>query len=296
MRVTVFGSVAFDTVGLVDRLPEPESTARVASLALVPGGAAGNVAARLGALGARPALAATVGPDFGGSAYERALAKLGVDLSRLVRVEEATAHAFIFNAPDGHQVLFFHPGASTRLAAMPVRETDLAHFSAGEIPAYPAHMERAEYVTFDPGQEVYHRPIADIEACLPHVDVWFGNKRELDRLARASPALAIRAMLKTGVDAVVETRGGEGTLVHTAAGSTVIPAVPAQLVDATGAGDAHRAGYLLALAGGLGFEDAARVASASAAFAVETLGPQTSLPDARAVAARYAATFGRWPL
>src|SRR5687768_6849028 len=81
------GTVAFDTVGLVARLPAPDTTARVRRVETRHGGTAGNVAVALARLGAPPAVVAAVGPDFPGSAYARHLAALGVDTRDLVVVD-----------------------------------------------------------------------------------------------------------------------------------------------------------------------------------------------------------------
>lgn len=293
--VRVFGTVAFDTVGLVERLPSPDTTARVTELAHRFGGTGGNVAVALARLGVRPTLVAAVGPDFAGSDYERRLLDLGVDLSALVRTDQPTAHAYVWSAADHGQATYFHPGASRELAKAEPRPADLAHFGAGEMSAYAPHMERAAVATLDPGQEVFHRRTDEIVALFPLVDVLFLNGHEAARLRR-DVGFDDAAAWRHGMKAVVLTRGRDGCEIRTPEGVEAVPAVPARAVDPTGAGDAHRAGFLFGLENGLPYRDCARLASVCAAFAVEAVGPQEGLPGLDAVRRRYEAVFGPWPL
>ncbi len=295
--VRVMGSVAIDTIGLVPLLPEADATAGVLSVTDSPGGAGGNVAHALARLGVPVSLAASVGPDFAGSAYEATLRNAGVDLSGLARTTTPTAHAYIFSETGGpRQMLFFHPGASARTREVEVRKADVGHFAAGEIPVYPAHMDACDFVTFDPGQELFHRDIAEILACLPHVDVLFCNGKERRILEAAG--FRLDAFLEGRACAVVETRGAEGALLHEpGAKSTRIPSAGArEVADPTGAGDSHRAGFLFGLHHGLDLESCVRIAGVVASFTIETVGPQTGLPDLEQVRARHAESVGPWPL
>lgn len=286
--LTVVGTLAYDTMAAVDRLPKPEETAGVRAVRVdVFGGTAGNVAMALAKLGARPRVLAGVGPDFSGSAYENALTRAGVDLSTLVHASEPTSRAYIFYDAHGAQMTAFYSGASRALAS--ARVPPLAgrvHFAAGEISVYPKLMKQAEWVSFDPGQEVFHRSHDEILACLEHVDLLFLNKLERERLA-----IPIRNLVDAGTT-VVETRGAEGATIHTLGSDTTIPAAPATPKDPTGAGDAHRAGFLYALDKGATVEKAARFAAVLGAFAVESVGPQDGLPSLEQAKERYQKAWG----
>ena len=278
--LTVVGTVAWDTLALVERLAEPETTGGVRHVhADVPGGTGGNVSTALARLGARPRLVGAVGPDFADSGYERALLAAGVDLSGLVRMPTPTSRAYVFVEPTGRQQTYFFPGASRELVAQPVRGR--VHFAAGEVACYPAMMQQATWVSFDPGQEVFHRDHKEILACLPQVDLLFLNRHERDRLALDVPALARDGTL------VVETRGKDGTLVHAPEGDITVPGIDVPAKDPTGAGDAHRAGFLYALDKGADLRSAARFANVLGSFAVEGVGPQATLPTLAAAKARY---------
>lgn len=289
--LTIVGTLALDTLGEVARLPSAEETGGVRRVQPdVFGGTAGNVAMALARLGARPRVLAAVGPDFAGSAYERALSEAGVDLSLVVRAKEPTSRAYIFFDDAGRQVTYFYAGASRALSDAKPRVEGRVHFAAGEIGAYPALMRSAGWVSFDPGQEVFHRDLAQIVACLEHVDLLFLNRHERARLEKDA-GLSVPALVASGTT-VVETRGAEGAILHAPGGDVAVPAAPARPVDPTGAGDAHRAGFLYALDKGAALERAARFASVLGAFAVEAVGPQANLPTLDAARRRYHEAWG----
>lgn len=289
--ITVVGTLALDTLAGVARLAEPEETAGVRSLRPEAfGGTAGNVAMALARLGLPPRILAGVGADFAGSAYERALLDAGVELDGLVRTDQPTSRAYIFYDSEGRQATYFYPGASVRLGGSG-RISGRAHFAAGEISAYPALMRQADWVSFDPGQETFHRSLDQILACLPHVDMLFVNRHERERLERDA-GMDVGRILASGVDVVVETRGADGTLVHGREGAREVPAVPVVARDPTGGGDAHRAGFLYALERGADLETAARFANVLGSFAVEQVGAQEGLPVLEDALARHEKAYG----
>jgi len=77
------------------------------------------------------------------------------------------------------------------------------------------------------------------------------------------------------VDALVVTRGGEGSVVYTGDDEIEIPTVNVDnAVDPTGCGDAYRAGLLLGLENGWDWETSGRVGSLIGAIKVQQEGTQ----------------------
>ena len=66
--------------------------------------------------------------------------------------------------------------------------------------------------------------------------------------------------------------GASGCLVADGRSTRHVPALPARVVDTTGAGDCWDAGFIAALAAGWTVPDAARAGHACAAFCVEHVG------------------------
>lgn len=290
--LTVVGTLAFDTLARVKALATPEHTGGIASLqADAPGGTAGNVAVALARLGARCRVVSAVGPDFARSAYAAQLEAAHVDLSALFVGSLPTSRAYVFFDEAGAQVTYFYGGASREFAPPPESlRGHRAHFCAGEISKYPALMEQAAWASFDPGQELFHRDFAQIEACLPHADILFSNRHEIRIFEQHGWTLA--RLLEAGIEAVVETRGGEGTIVHTRAGHFPAPAIGVRALDPTGAGDAHRAGFLYAIERGADHGGAARFANVLGSFAVEQIGAQAGLPTLAQAIERHEKAYG----
>jgi nucleoside kinase len=292
--LAVMGTVALDTIALVERLPARNETARVSEVRDDHGGCGGNVAALLATLGLRPRLASSVGRDFPKTEYGQKLKRLGVGLDGLHFSDLPTARAFLFTDAKGEQQIYYSPGASPEMARCAPFKAGVAHFAAGEISAYPAFMERCERVSFDPGQEVFHRDPEEIRACLPHVDYLFLNEHEVRYLGKALD-MGIDDFLAAGPDVLIESRGSKGQWIHQRDGRLASPAAKARAVDPSGAGDAHRAGFLYGLARGYKLEVCARLGSVAAAFVLEAVGAQTNLPTEARLKERYKREFGTLP-
>ena len=95
------------------------------------------------------------------------------------------------------------------------------------------------------------------------------------------------------IGAVVVTRGGEGSTVHTREGAIDVPAVPPDgLVDPTGCGDAYRAGLLYGMARHWEWRKSARLASVMGSIKIAHRGGQNHRPTRDDIASRLHAAFG----
>jgi adenosine kinase len=76
-------------------------------------------------------------------------------------------------------------------------------------------------------------------------------------------------------EALIVTRGAEGSTIFTKSGPINIPCAKAKaIVDPTGCGDAYRAGLIHGLLHGLDWQTTGRIASLMGAIKIESLGPQ----------------------
>ena len=307
MSILVCGSIAYDTIMVFqDRfrnhiLPDQLHILNVAFL--VPtlrrefGGTAGNIAYNLKLLGEDPWIMATVGHDF--EPYARRLAALGLD-TRHVRTlpEEFTAQAFITTDMDDNQITAFHPGAMSHAHLNAVADVNAAALAIVSPDGRQGMVEHARDLSaagipyvFDPGQG------------LP---MFSGD--ELMQMMRGARALAVNdyearvVEQKTGrsvaeiartVEAVVVTRGAEGSEVHAGGRVEQVPAVKAAaLVDPTGCGDAYRAGLLYGMARGWSWRKCASLASVMGSIKIGHRGGQNHAPAREEIARRFAAAFG----
>ncbi|MBI4392845.1 MAG: carbohydrate kinase family protein [Euryarchaeota archaeon] len=288
--ITVVGTVAFDSIGLARRLPSPDEAVELSSLREEPGGCAGNVAHGLARLGADVTLRASVGPDFADSDYEKMLMFEQVRLD-LYRSTLPTARAMLVGDGAGHQQIYFHAGASKDTSRLHPVSAGLAHFAAGEFSAYPWLMRDCKTVSFDPGQELLHASLRDVETCFQYVHYLFVNEHEMAHLERGL-GLTVAKLLERVKEALIVTHGAKGALIHTKKGDIRVPSVKADVVDPTGAGDAHRVGFLYGLENKYGMEICGRLGSTVASFVLEGAGAQANLPTLGEARERYAEAFG----
>jgi adenosine kinase len=308
MTALICGSLAYDTVMVFPgRFREhilPESIHMLNVSFLVPsmkrnfGGCSGNIAYNLRLLGGEGAPMATVGTDFG--VYAQWLTDCGVRTDHVLTIEgEFTAQAFITTDLDANQINAFHPGAMDHshrnqvpldagvtlgVIAPDGREGMLAHsmqFAAAGVP-----------VLFDPGQQL---PRFDRAELLGFVERsrWIAVNDYEAQLLRDRTGEDI-AMLAKQVDALIITRGAQGSVIMTGGREIAIPAArPDAVVDPTGCGDAYRAGLIYGLIRGLDWETTGRIASLLGALKIAHAGTQNHRFTAGEFAARFRAAFGR---
>jgi adenosine kinase len=261
------------------------------------GGCAGNIAYNLKGLGGEPVVMATVGDD--GVGYLERLASQNV-AAEGVRIVPGTftAQAFIITDLDDNQITAFHPGAMNEahrnlvgdvadialgIVAPDGREGMRSHvrqFAAARIP-----------FIFDPGQglPLFSGPeLIEMVDCADYVAV---NDYEARLLAERT-GLSIEE-IAARVDALIVTRGGEGSRIYADGSALEIPALkPTALVDPTGCGDAYRAGLLYGIGQRWDWERTGRLASVLGSIKIASRGGQNHAPDRDAVASLYREEFG----
>ncbi|MBK8321957.1 MAG: carbohydrate kinase family protein [Betaproteobacteria bacterium] len=307
MSILVCGSIAYDTI-MVFRdqfknhiLPDQIHILNVAFL--VPdmrrefGGCAGNIAYSLKLLGEDPLIMATVGHDF--DPYERRLDQLGLSRRHVKRVaDQFTAQAFITTDIDDNQITAFHPGAMSNShenridGTTGVRLAIVSPDGRQGMVEHAGDLARAKipYI-LDPGQGLPMFSGEDLLAMLSGARALTVNDYEA-RMVEQKTGLTV-AELARRVEAVVVTRGAEGSEIHTGGGQIRVPAVkPDALVDPTGCGDAFRAGLLHGLAKGWDWTRSARLASLMGSIKIAFRGGQNHKPSTGEIERRYLEAFG----
>ena len=292
----VYGHVNLDYIIDVSRLPRPNTSIQIEKETVYFGGTGANVARLAAAMGVDTALASFVGEDFPDS-YATALRDSGVDISDLMRVENyATPRVWIFSDPRGNQMAVVDQGPMRDAEKLPLMtETalmaDWVHFCTGR-PEYYAKVAReaskaGRSISLDPAQEIHYVYTAEtLRSMIRHADLFFGNEKEVAKAAKMLRVAGARGLLRH-VEAVLETKGGKGSLVHERDGITAIPAIrPKRLVDYTGAGDAFRSGFYAGLSRGHDMVVCAILGSSASSFALEAKGTQSVLPTYQQVLER----------
>ncbi len=262
------------------------------------GGCAGNIAYNLKLLGDEPEIMATVGHDFG--PYDQRLAELGLGKRYIRRIEEQfTAQAFITTDIEDNQITAFHPGAmgSAHLnRIIDTRGITLGIVSPdgrdGMIEHARGFAEARIPFLFDPGQGLPMFAGEELLAMLKGARALTVNDYEgrmfEEKTGRGLPEIARM------VEAVIVTRGAEGSTLLTGGQQIAIPAVkPEALVDPTGCGDAYRAGLLHGMAQGWDWVRSARLASVMGAIKIAHRGGQNHRPAREQIAAKYREAFAQ---
>jgi len=292
VEIVVVGSINLDLSLDLDRFPQPGETVLGRGLLRGGGGKGANQAVAAARLGRRVGLVGLVGHDGDGGALRALLEAEGIDLSAVgVHPTAPTGLAVIEVDSSGENRIVVIPGANGE-----VRPDDLGPVGgllAGatvvlaqlEIPVPTvealARRPRSGRLILNPA------PAAPVD--LTGVDLVVPNRTELAILAGADPASDIDEVVDQALaiggdpEAVIATLGAGGSLVvQGLRGGPVavdaVPAVPADAVDTTGAGDAYCGGLADALCLGADLVDAARWATRVASVAVTRPGAWDAFP------------------
>ena len=268
---------------LAPAVPGTSNPARGSTAA---GGVARNVAENLALLGQPVALVAAVGDDDAGARLRGRLASLGVDVTA-VRVAPGTPTAEYTAVldPRGQLVLGVADMAVLDLVSVP--DVDAAWPERGWVfadcnlaPEVLAHVLRRglDEAQVRVAVDAVSTPkVTRLPADLTGLDLLFCNQDEARAVLAAGPvpggarpvdAALARGLRAAGAGRVVLTRGAQGVLLADDRGEREIAAVPARVVDVTGAGDALVAGTLSGLLDGQVLDGAVALGTLVAALTV----------------------------
>ncbi|MFJ7199082.1 MULTISPECIES: carbohydrate kinase [unclassified Streptomyces] len=281
-----------------------------------PGGSPANVAYGLARLGHGATLLTQLGPDDNGRLIRDHLAGAGVEVrtdgataptpSAAVTLDGAGRAAYTFeitwtlgpvsldrpphHVHTGSIAAVMEPGEATVLGAVEsLRTSATVSYDPNVRPGLMGDHESA---------------VRRVERCVALSDVVKASDEDLEWLYPGqAPEQVAERWLASGPAVVLVTRGGDGALAVLPGGRVTVDALPIEVVDTVGAGDAFMSGTLHALAvhgllGAGGRErlrsldrartaDVLRLATASAAVTVARAGANP--PDA----AELAAALGR---
>lgn len=306
MSALICGSFAYDTIMVFHDhfknhiLPQQVHILNVSFL--VPdmrrefGGCAGNIAYNLKLLGGDGAPMGTVGTDF--QPYADWMEKQGVRRNYLLTVEgEYTAQAYITTDQDDNQITAFHPGAMNHAHLNRISDADDATLGLVSPDGRQGMIEHAEQFAqagipfmFDPGQGMPMFDGDDLNRFTAQAS-WLAFNDYEAKLMQERTGKSLEALARE-VEAVIVTRGGEGSTIYADGGQIQIPAArAARLEDPTGCGDAYRAGLLYGLQQGMDWETTGRIAALMGAIKIEQAGTQNHQFTLSEFCARFKESF-----
>jgi len=292
--ILVFGDINVDVLAPLGAPLVPGGDNLPQQLEMQLGGVGANVAVTLAKWGVEARLAGCVGRDAFGAMALDALARQGVDVSRVARADAATGLIFIPVDPDGRRTIIGSRGANELApAATPaacvegVAGIHLVGYSllseataawVRELVALAA--ARGIPVSLDVGLAPSRAARAQILDLAPRVAVLLVSQEEAEALTEQTGAGALTAIATLGARMVIVKQGAAGCQFMPSAGGRWWKVAPLEVnaVDTTGAGDAFAAGYWIARLRGWETGDAVSLANACGAAAVARLGAGEAMP------------------
>ncbi len=310
MRTLICGSIAYDNIMVFQgRFKEhilPEQIHILNVSFLVPqlrreyGGCSGNIAYNLKLLGGEPLIMATVGEDA--TPYLERMDKQGLERTHVREIKDSmTAQAFITTDLDDNQITAFHPGAMNFSNQNRVADTKGVTLGIVAPDGRDGMLEHARDLAkagipfvFDPGQGLPMFDGKDLLAFVEQAAYVAVNDYE-GKLLEEKTGQSLESISKM-VKALIVTRGGEGSTIHTDGQRIDIPCVKAtEIVDPTGCGDAYRAGLLYGIAKGMDWRATGQLASVMGSLKIASRGGQNHAVTRDNVAKVYKDSFGSNP-
>lgn len=286
--LSVYGHVTIDQIISIRRFPNMNESVDVLSKNTTLGGTGTNIAVTAARLGVPTAICAFVGEDFP-PRYEEEMRDSGLIMDEMVRVGDyESSQAIVINDSEMKQKVIFYQGPqgsasklNNMLTGNALRSSHV-HFCTGDPDYYISIMETISgagpKISFDPAQEIYKMWDGErIRKALSSSDALFCNEYEAKIIEKNLGAEDVMGIEK---DLVVRTEGENGSTAKIKGEIVKIPAIRGEnFEDATGAGDAYRAGFYCGLYNGYDTYDSLVLASATASFAVEKIGALTNIPE-----------------
>lgn len=300
-NITIVGSFAVGLTMRAPKLPIFGETMLGTDFDMGPGGKGSNQAVATARLGASSALVAHIGTDKLASIATDLYVAEGVDTAFVTtRTERATGVGFIILNDKGENFIILDMGANELLDPAAVDKAD-ARIAGSDvvmtvlevpIPAAARAMELGR----KHGAKTILNPAparALPDEIFASVDYLTPNESEL-RILLGLPADDPRSsrelageLRRRGVKNVVVTLGRAGALILTDTLDLMIPAVPVEVIDTTGAGDAFNSGFAVALAEGRDIVEAVRFGVVCGGIACTKLGVIPGLPERTSADATY---------
>jgi pseudouridine kinase len=296
-HLLVIGTASIDTKGRAAQ-PLQAGTSTPGVIRVSVGGVARNIAENLARLGEPVVLLAAVGQDSSGRRILQNAAEAGIDVRHvLVDSNHNTAAYIAVLDESGSLVMSIDDMGITEALVSPqllYRQRGL--FRQAQMVIADANLSPATLRTLFGLAAKYHVPVcADPTSATlaprlrPYLDQLMlitPNGAEAEALCgvrvtgRRTALTAAKKLVSLGVQIAIITLGPTGLMYATSQESGHVPALPCEIVDYTGAGDALTAAVVFGLLNKLQIGEAARLGLAAAALTLqsrETVHPGLSL-------------------
>ena len=284
-KIAVIGSINMDMTAAAARIPRPGETVSAASVRYLPGGKGANQAVAAARLGADVTMFGCVGDDAFGPRLIENLRANGVNADHVGAVAGQSSGLAMIVVAENDNAITVIPGANGCVTPAyvdgvweEIAKADIVLLQ-NEIPMET--VRHAALLARKAGKTVIYNPAPAVpadKALLDAVDFLTPNEHEA-RIVLGDAETPVETLIERFGGRLVVTLGARGIGGCGPDGQFLrIPAIRAQVVDTTGAGDTMNGAFAAALAEGMDVPAALRFSNAAAGIATEAPGAQAGMP------------------
>ncbi len=263
------------------------------------GGSAANTVAAIASFGGRAAFIGKVADDQLGGVFGHDIRAIGAHFDTPPLADgSATARCLINVTPDGQRTMATFLGAANLLGP---DDVDPATIEAAKITFLEGYLftpdearkafakaaalartnDRLIALTLSASFVVESFREVLLDFIEQQVDILFANEEEITALFQTKDFDEAVRLTRPHVQIAALTCGAEGSVIIGGGETHKVAAVPTEVVDTTGAGDAYAAGFLYGLARGRSLDVCGKLGSLAAAEVISHYGarPNASLRD-----------------
>jgi ribokinase len=282
--IYILGSLNMDLVVYLDRYPLKGETIKGHSFRTGAGGKGLNQAIAAAKLGGHIHFLGAVGHDFFGEAMKKQLSSYGIDLTHLHTREDIATGVAMIEVCQGENEIALDLGANETIT-----DQEIADFFQGAKPGdlFLTQGENNLAALAKSLQKAHQLGLTTIlnpapanpamKESFPVVDYLTPNETEAALLA-ATPRIEDAAPC-FGVPHVIITLGGKGYYDYSKEGAYQQGAIPVNVIDTTGAGDAFCGAFVNFLSEKIERKDALRLASIYASLKTTRKGTSVAMPS-----------------
>lgn len=285
-NILVVGSINIDLVMNTERIAKVGETVRGTSFNNFAGGKGANQAVAAARLGANVKMLGAVGNDAYGNVLIEGMQKDGIDTSGIERFDTSTGVAVIVVC-NGDNSIIINAGANALVTPEYIdRHIDAIEWADFVIMQYEIPMETVLHtakIAHALGKTVVINPAPMAETpeeLIKICDLFVPNQTEANTLLgeEYDEQTAVKKINELGAKSVLITLGSKGSLMFDGRDMEYTPAVKAEAVDTTAAGDCFIGALITALSEDKPMKEAVQFATKAASISVTRNGAQTSLP------------------
>ena len=254
----------------------------------IPGGSTANTIHALANLDYKTAFIGAIGDDEEGKRFEEDMTNAGV-YTDLIRKEGDTGKVLHLKTPDNSITRIAYTGVNGDLTPDDLSDKYLANYSHLLIDGYMVPNEDFVQALADFNDIQYMKVIFDLASShiaeghreflksfiKSTVDILFANDLEAFSYTNNEPERAMKSLAKD-CEVVVIKKGDKGSLIQRGNEFYPIPSSPANVVEASGAGDLYAAGFLYGLMKNYHLTHCGKIGAFLASKVLETEGGRLS--------------------